>query len=68
MFLKHLKKRDSQLIRNMVRSSLVDLMARQRAVDVVFSEYENVDLSASYFENGASLTIGHVGYHTEVSV
>lgn len=34
---------------------------------VVFSKYENVDVSASYFQNGAFLTIGHVGWHSEVS-
>lgn len=35
---------------------------------IVFAKYENVDVSASYFENGAFLTIGHVGCHSEVSV
>ena len=34
---------------------------------IVFSDYEAVDASSSYLENGAFLSIGHVGYQSEVS-
>jgi hypothetical protein len=34
---------------------------------VVFSKYEDLDSSSSYLENGAFLSIGHVGYSSEVS-
>ena len=34
---------------------------------VLFVRYEDVDISSSCLENGAFLTIGHVGYNSEVS-
>ena len=33
---------------------------------IVFSKFDKVDLSTSYFENGAFLSIGHLGCLSEV--
>ena len=60
MLLKHLEKRRASEI-------IIDGSDGETKGHVVFSKYENVDVLASYFENGAFLTIGHVGWHSEVS-
>ena len=68
MFLKHLELKgeaaneDSSAVDNIITGADGETKGH-----VIISKYENVDLSASYFESGAFLTIGHVGCHSEVS-
>ena len=67
MFLKHLEKKGDPAYEEH-GEIIIGGSDGETKGHVVFSEYENVDVSASYFESGTFLTIGHVGCHSEVSV
>ena len=65
MLLKHLEKKGEPTYEGH-GEIIIDGSDGETKGRVVFSKYENVDVSSSYFENGAFLTIGHVGWHSEV--
>lgn len=68
MFLKHLQKKGDPADEGHGGITTIAVPDGETKGHVVFSKYENVDVSASYFENGAFLSIGHVGWHSEVRV
>ena len=68
MFLRHLKSKAENT--NEDTDSAGNIISRpdgETKGRVMFSKYGDVDVSASYLEGGAFLTIGHVGCHSEVS-
>ena len=70
MFLKHLKSKAENTNNEDSDSAAGNIISGpdgETKGRVMFSKYGNVDVSASYFEGGAFLTIGHIGCHSEVS-
>ena len=66
MFLRHLEKRGVASYEEH-GEMIIGIANGEIQGHLVFSKFDKVDLSASYFENGAFLSIGHVGCHSEVS-
>lgn len=64
MFLRHLEKRGVATYEEH-GEMIIGIANGEIQGHLVFSKFDKVDLSASYFENGAFLSIGHVGCHSE---
>ena len=66
MFLRHLEKRGVATYEEH-GEMIIGIANGEIQGHFVFSKFDKVDLSASYFENGAFLSIGHLGCLSEVS-
>ena len=66
MFLRHLEKRGVETSEEH-GEMIIGIANGEIQGHFIFSKFDKVDLSASYFENGAFLSIGHLGCLSEVS-
>ena len=67
MFLQHLKNKANNTNEEETNERVIAGPDGISKGHVLFVRYEDVNISSSCLENGEFLTIGHVGYNSEVS-